>query len=65
MDKRDSFQKPRIPIAPGVFVVADKRAGKGWVEAWHVLNAAFKRCQTNNHLTGEPPDDDHHHHQSR
>ena len=55
MSEQAPLHKPRIEIAPGVFVVADKRAGQGWIDAWGVLNAALKRCQTNQ--PGETQDD--------
>ena len=63
MRQRVAFQKPRIEILPGVFIVSDKRAGESWIEAWRVLNAALKRCQTDNHVPGEPQDDEDHDHQ--
>jgi hypothetical protein len=55
MSEHSPLHKPRIEIAPGVFVVPDKRAGQGWIQAWGVFNAALKRCQTNQ--PGETQDD--------
>ena len=63
MRERVAFHKSRIEILPGVFIVSDKRAGEGWIEAWHILNAALKRCQTINPLPGDAQDDDDHDHQ--
>jgi hypothetical protein len=60
MSERVVLQKSRIEILPGVFIVADKKAGKGWIEAWHILNAALKRCETVDHILGEAQDDDDH-----
>lgn len=65
MDKHDSFQKPRIQITPGIFVVAQKCAGQGWIEAWNVLNAVLKRQKINNCTQGEPQNDHNSNHQSR
>jgi hypothetical protein len=60
MDDQPPFHKPRIQIAPGVFVVADKRAGEHWLEAFHILNTAFNRCRTDNRISGVTQDDDDH-----
>lgn len=60
MNEREPSQQTRIEIAPGIFVVADKRAGERWIEAWHVLNTALKRCKTDSHPTGETQDVDDH-----
>ena len=62
MPERVAFQKSRIEILPGVFIISDKRAGQGWIEAWHILNAARKRCQTDNPILGDAQDDNDHDH---
>jgi len=60
MREQVAFRKLRIEILPGVFIVSDKYAGRGWIEAWHVLNTALKRCQTIDPVPGDEQDDDDH-----
>ena len=33
----------RIPIKPGIFVVSEIGAGKGWIEALHILIGVYRR----------------------
>lgn len=60
MNERVAFQKSRFEILPGVFIVADKNAGQGWLEAWQILNTALKRCETVDHILGDQQDDHDH-----
>lgn len=64
-NERATSHKPRIEIAPGIFVVADKRAGQSWIQAWGVLNTALKRCKTNDQITGDASSDYDQNHQPR
>lgn len=60
MSEHVAFQQSRIEILLGIFIVADKNAGQGWLEAWQILNTALKRCETVDHKLGDQHNDHDH-----